>query len=222
MDNGYQPLAQRIKKELNPLDPESGLRHGLSSLVSSLDHVFGNHPVDTGATPTPRPTGPGFDQPMLQPSGAPQAKIEVVEPAHKVSREEVQQQQAMPQAGPYGSIISKYFGDQMPNALKTLQGENSAQNPRAENKYNSNGTVDRGLFQINSATFDDFMQRKGKQLRSMGINSFDDMFDPEKNAAMAKMIYDQQGWDGWYGAPADIISPTELQRRKGKGIGVRE
>jgi hypothetical protein len=55
------------------------------------------------------------------------------------------------------------------------------------------------------------MRRKGDILRQNGITSYDDMFDPEKNMIMAKIIWDDRrswgtsnGWDGWAGAPTDL------------------
>jgi hypothetical protein len=107
------------------------------------------------------------------------------------------------EGGKYGEFIHKYFGDESRNALRTLQGENALQKPNAVN-VNNDGSRDVGVFQINSNTFKDFMKRKGNLLKSYGISSFDDMFDPEKNIIMAKIIHGEQGWKAWYGAPPDL------------------
>lgn len=82
-------------------------------------------------------------------------------------------------------------------------GENRGFDPTARN-FNSDGSEDRGLFQINSNTFGDFMRRKRKLLASVGINDYADMFDPYKNALMAEIIFNEQGWKAWFGAPPDL------------------
>jgi hypothetical protein len=79
-------------------------------------------------------------------------------------------------------------------------GENRSYNPNARN-FNSGGTEDRGLFQINSDTFNDFKRRYPKTMASNKIASFDDMYDPYKNAVMANIIFNEQGFGAWYGAP---------------------
>lgn len=93
------------------------------------------------------------------------------------------------------------FGKEGHNMMRVLEGENRSLNPRAEN-INKDGSVDRGLFQINSNTFADFMRRKPKKLYEAGIRSFEDMYDPEKNIKMAKIIWEEQGYNAWYGAPS--------------------
>ncbi len=63
---------------------------------------------------------------------------------------------------------------------------------------------DRGLFRINNRTFADFKERKPALLKKAGISSYKDMYDPVKNAKMAKIIYDEQGWNAWFAAPEDL------------------
>lgn len=99
------------------------------------------------------------------------------------------------------SLVSKYFGKEADNMMEVLKGENRGLNPRAEN-VNKDGSIDRGLFQINSNTFADFMRRKKDRLYKMGIRSFEDMYDPEKNVKMARIIWEEQGYNAWYGAPS--------------------
>jgi len=62
---------------------------------------------------------------------------------------------------------------------------------------NSDSTVDRGLCMTNSRTFADFQRRHSKDLKELGISSFEDMLDGEKNIQMAKLIYDEQGKNAW-------------------------
>lgn len=86
-------------------------------------------------------------------------------------------------------------------------GPNRGENPELQTVLdidNPDGSIDRGLFRINSNTFADFMRRKGNLLRSSGITSYEDMNDPVKNATMAKIIYQEQGWKGWYAAPRNL------------------
>ena len=51
------------------------------------------------------------------------------------------------------------------------------------------------------------MQRQGAKLKELGINSFEDMYDPSKNIAVAKLIQqgskqanpNAAGYGGWFG-----------------------
>lgn len=72
--------------------------------------------------------------------------------------------------------------------------------------------VDTGIMQINSNTFFDYWNRRGNQsgtypfreiMQREGINSYADMLDPLLNMKMARIIWNQQGWSAWYGAPAE-------------------
>jgi hypothetical protein len=87
-------------------------------------------------------------------------------------------------------------------------GPNMGENPNLTTSNidipNPDGSMDRGLFRINSNTFNDFMKRKPDVLKKAGINSYDDMNDPLKNIMMAKIIYEEQGWKGWFAAPRNL------------------
>lgn len=104
------------------------------------------------------------------------------------------------------AIIRSEFGDQADNMIEVLKGENASWNPTIQPKANRDGSVDRGLFQINSNTFADYQRRMGGQLKKLGINSYEDMFDPAKNAKMAKIILENQGYGAWFGAPKELRS----------------
>jgi|YNPMSStandDraft_2_1061718.scaffolds.fasta_scaffold17307_2 hypothetical protein len=99
------------------------------------------------------------------------------------------------------SIIDYVFKDEADNMRLVLKGENASWNPKAIN-INKDGSVDRGLFQINSNTFYDFKRRYPEKFKKYNINTFDDMDNPLKNALVAKMILDEQGYKAWYGAPS--------------------
>ena len=74
---------------------------------------------------------------------------------------------------------------------------------------------DRGLFRINSRHFSEAEMKKRKsKLDAAGITGWDDMLDPEKNIKMAKILFDERGWDPWYAAPAYLLSGGEIKRRK--------
>lgn len=104
---------------------------------------------------------------------------------------------------PYADAIGSAFGQEAADAIRVLKGENVNHDAQARNK-NNDGSEDRGLFQINSNTFNDFWNRKQNLLRQNGINNYNDMYDPVKNARMAKIIKDEQGWKAWYGAPEEL------------------
>lgn len=84
-------------------------------------------------------------------------------------------------AGELEELIREYFGEHSEDAFKVLDCENKTLNPRAVN-YNRNGTVDRGLFQLNSAYW-----------------GGEENFDPETNIKKARMIFDRAGgkWTPW-------------------------
>jgi hypothetical protein len=91
------------------------------------------------------------------------------------------------------SLVEKYFPpDQVENAMAVLQGESSG-NPNATNS-NTNGTTDRGLFQINDV--------HTQELKDRGIiSSEDDLYDPETNVKAASQVYSQgDGWHQWMAA----------------------
>lgn len=56
---------------------------------------------------------------------------------------------------------------------------------------NFNGETDRGILMINSSTFADFKRRHNVE------GAFEDMFDADKNVAMAFLVYKEQGLNAW-------------------------
>ena len=132
----------------------------------------------------------------------------------------------------YDQVINTTFGDEAENAKRVLKrkqssgkvvGENTIGKTGKEADYkNTDGSIDRGLFRINSRTFNDFQRRKRKVLETNGIYGWDDMLDPGKNTKMAKLIYDEQGFDAWVAAPEDLLSEKEIKRRQKLGISIME
>jgi hypothetical protein len=64
---------------------------------------------------------------------------------------------------------------------------------------------DRGLFRINNSTFYDYQKRFPNTLKKAGITSFEDMYDPDKNIKMARLIFEKQGWGAWFAAPKSLV-----------------
>lgn len=86
-------------------------------------------------------------------------------------------------------------------------GPNVGENPLFQTKLdtpNSDGSIDRGLYRINSNTFADFMRRNPDLLLQNGISSWNDMLDPIKNMTMARIIMQGQGYKAFYAAPRDL------------------
>jgi len=61
----------------------------------------------------------------------------------------------------------------------------SGLNPKAHNPHNRDGSVDGGLWQINSV--------HDKRLKQLGL----DKFDPEDATKYARMLYEERGWNDW-------------------------
>lgn len=122
----------------------------------------------------------------------------------------------VPTKTPHDNVIKKHFGDDWTDATRVLRytdengdvkGENTGfQTGREVDISNKDGSIDRGLYRINSNTFKDFMKRKPELLHKNDIYSYDDLLDVDKNVKMAKIIFDEQGWDAWYAAPPDLLS----------------
>jgi len=81
------------------------------------------------------------------------------------------------------TTLASYVGLPNPSLMGRIAMGESGGNPRVTNR-NTNGTIDRGLWQINSVH-----GYKG------------DHFDPLTNAIMAKRVYNKQGIGAWYAPP---------------------
>lgn len=83
---------------------------------------------------------------------------------------------------------------------------------------NKDGSIDRGLFRINSNTFNSWVQNpKSRQtLIENGITKWDDMLDPKKNMIFAKLLMQStptknpsdRSWRKWWGAPLLVRHPS--------------
>jgi len=78
------------------------------------------------------------------------------------------------------AYIVERFGDDAADAITMINKcENHAFNPKATNTANSNGTIDRGIFQINS------------------IHGGDEMYNWRTNIDAAYKIFKNRGWGAW-------------------------
>lgn len=125
------------------------------------------------------------------------------------------------------SIIATFFpGNLQDQAEAVLEGENAGYNPQAINTANTDESVDLGLFQINQNTFEDLKNRYPEAMERIGATNFQrDMKDPYKNAAVARLIYDDANrwhpkgpWGPWYGARGrvpmeknELVTPFDFE-----------
>lgn len=103
--------------------------------------------------------------------------------------EELRENEEIETKANWGAVewINEVFKEDADWAFRCLQSENASLNPQAEN-LNRNGTVDRGIFQINTIHCG---KVDGSCLK---------LFDVETNVRVAKMIFDTQGKGAWYGS----------------------
>jgi hypothetical protein len=87
------------------------------------------------------------------------------------------------------NLVTQTFGENAPTALAVMKAE-SSNNPSAVNSKNRNGTVDRGLFQINDVNVP-------KLIRAGIISNANDLLDPETNIRAAKFLHEEKGWQPW-------------------------
>jgi len=81
-------------------------------------------------------------------------------------------------------MIIQVFGDDCKMALAISQAENGTRQCDRVSKPNSNGSVDTGVFQINS-------------IHTPSKATMEGLKDCLTNIKVAKTIYDRQGWQPW-------------------------
>lgn len=89
---------------------------------------------------------------------------------------------AVKQPSTVAEYIKLYFGDQAPLATAICMAESGCRSDAIG--YNSDGSVDRGVFQINSVHY-------------KRVNSLDQLLDAETNIKVAAQIYHEQGFKPW-------------------------
>ncbi len=83
----------------------------------------------------------------------------------------------------YSGLVSQYDWD-VRTALAIMRAESGC-DPNATNRANYNGTVDRGLFQVNS-------------IHSAKVNgNLDSLYNASTNVSVAYRIYLGSGWRAW-------------------------
>lgn len=95
--------------------------------------------------------------------------------------------------------VKETFGKEAGRAAVVMGTENQLYDPNATYQNKGDNGIDVGLFQVNSNTLDDFLRRKPKKFEEIGVNDIEDLKDPIKNIKAAKIIFDEQGWNAWYG-----------------------
>lgn len=100
------------------------------------------------------------------------------------------------------------IGNEQQQGINTVPnyGENAGFKQSNIDTQNSDGSIDRGLFRINSNTFNGIMAHPQlKQVAAQyGIRNWEDMNDPQKNAYMARLIYMQGGWGRWFAGQQNL------------------
>lgn len=115
---------------------------------------------------------------------------------------------------PFNKDIESTWGTESCNAKRILRftykskvyGENTRFITKDADRVQRNGSVDRGLYRINSDTFNWYMKVRPKVLLNNGISAWDDMLNPTLNIRMGKIIFDYQGYCAWFAAPNDLCS----------------
>lgn len=98
---------------------------------------------------------------------------------------------------PIADIIRKHFPNEATTAALLASTENALYNPKADG-INTDQSIDRGIFQINSNTFNGLRARRTREMDAIGANSYDQMYDPELNTQVARMVYDEGGLGRWF------------------------
>ncbi len=142
----------------------------------------------------------------------------------------------LPEKNPYMNQMVDMFGPKMAGWFNRIMrwgdptqgavygvnygGECFDYNPRSLNiNRDADGNYlseDRGLMAINSKTFATLQNSLayGKLMRELGINSFDDMYDPVKNMQVGFMVFNELGFGAWYARDKtlDEITPEEINK----------
>lgn len=88
--------------------------------------------------------------------------------------------------------IISVFGEHAEWAFKCLKSENARHNPNAMN-YNRNGSIDTGIFQVNSVHCGKVGLAHDREA------CIEELKKPEVNIKIAKQIFDASGSKAWYG-----------------------
>lgn len=112
------------------------------------------------------------------------APAQVVKPVSKLAAHTPQVQTVAQGCDAYRSLIDQYNWNTNV-AFAVMRAENPGCNPASTSKPNWNGSVDRGLFQVNSIHAD------------MVNGNLAALYNPTTNVATAYRIYSGGGWKRW-------------------------
>ena len=114
-------------------------------------------------------------------SGELNKEVEFISPmgAPVVFAKSVEPMQTCQNLGIVEEYICEVFGDEYDNAMSVLSCENKSLNPNAINEYNRNGSIDQGIFQINS------------------VHGQTNMFNYKANIDFAYKLFKKKGWSPW-------------------------
>ena len=94
------------------------------------------------------------------------------------------------------ALIHQYFPASAWRAAEMIVWRESRFEPQVSH-LNSNGTVDRGLFQLNDGgTLQNLLGQMGQSTQNVDL-----AFDPAWNVQAAALLFSQRGWQPWGGDP---------------------
>ena len=210
---GSKEIISPIPKSLLGSSPQQGEPVGPTGVpVSIMDDATreAQQNVGSGTGIPPKPTAIPTNLPVQNQQPNP-SQIMLDYMPYIANQDAVNRKfpNGIPQPNPeIMNLLQQYFPQEATAAAIAILTE-SGGNPNAQGK-NKDGSLDRGLGQINSSTFEDYNSRMPNRIEDMGIKSYQDMFDPAKNLQMMDLIKQYQGWGAWYG-PRD--SGFDLNRR---------
>lgn len=190
---------------------------------------FGKQPVSNAAAIPPQPKQSLIQQQPQQPYVA---KIQVPTGQGNQTLNPQMSQMLLNNFNDIGEATNSARVLLHPNQQTRTQGElnkglgtsfNRGENPEFKMSNidvpNNDGSIDRGLFRINSNTFTEMIKDKfwGSVMKNSGIKSWSDMDNVDKNTRMARLILARANWDSqnnqimqnpnwsqWYAAPLDL------------------
>lgn len=199
---GGDVIQQGLQNTFNPQVAKTQAKTPLKPALQKMVLDASTTPSAT-QTPTPTPTPSPYQQYIA--IGMPNAVPPNIAQPIMNSFDDIHQ--ATNAARVLSHPMSNSFipGDPQSNNHMNM-GENGSFKTNNIDIRNSDGSIDRGLFRINSNTFNGLISRPDTKaaLQAKGITSWDDMNDPQKNADAARLIYNQGGWERWFAAPKDL------------------
>jgi hypothetical protein len=167
-------------------------------------------------TPTPSPTAFSTPRPTMMPTATPTPTPAPMQPTNfkfdpsTVGVKIPAPYKFVPPTGAFAEALRRNFPKEATQAAVVGWAENASK-PFDPQGYNFNtpgdkritpgfeGSADYGQMQINNKTMLDYMRRMPEVMNSIGIQSVEDLKDPNKVAAFSAIIRKYQGWGAWKG-----------------------